>query len=149
MVRLLLSAGLASAQEAHEHEGETEHKNEIGIFAGALVNVAAEETGPSIGADYTREVTPSQTQSDIHERRRLMQLRRVPLRRRFVRGAYGLALASMSLLLLPPTQAWSQDEETRETFQAFAVSMGTVAPGASTTLQITITWGRRAHFAFQ
>ena len=60
-------------------------------------------------------------------------------RRRFSRFDFNLVLASMFLLLLHSTQAWCQeDEETRETFSAFAVSMGTVAPGASTTFQFTI-----------
>ena len=59
------------------------------------------------------------------------------LRQRFVKRAVSLALASMALSY--SAQAWSQDkEETRESFRAFAISMGTVATGASTTLQITI-----------
>ena len=66
-----------------------------------------------------------------------MHARTAPPGQRFAKGAVMLALGSMALL--PSTQAWSQEEEeTRETFSAFAVSMGTVAPGASTTFQITL-----------
>lgn len=67
-----------------------------------------------------------------------MQSQTAACRRRFVTGVFGLTLATVFSFLLDSTHAWAQDKETRETFQAFAVSMGTVAAGASTTLQITI-----------
>ena len=47
-------------------------------------------------------------------------------------------LAAVVSFSLDSTQAWAQEKDTRETFQARAISMGTIAPGAATTLQITI-----------
>jgi hypothetical protein len=66
-----------------------------------------------------------------------MSVNRAPRGQRFVVGAVSLALGSMALL--QSTRAWSQEkEESRESFRAFAVSMGNVATGANTTLQITV-----------
>lgn len=62
--------------------------------------------------------------------------------RTFVRWASAGAIAfALVLTFIPPAQA---EEETRESFSAFAVAMGTsnppvMRPGQSTTLQITIT----------
>ncbi len=52
---VLLAAGPASGQHGSEHELET--RNEVAVFLGALSNLHANETGPSLGADYTREVS--------------------------------------------------------------------------------------------
>ncbi len=52
---VLLAAGLASGQ--HGSEPELETRNEVALFLGALSNLPANETGPSLGADYTREVS--------------------------------------------------------------------------------------------
>ena len=54
---LSLSTGIARGQEAPEHEAESETKNELSVFTGVLTNLAEKETGPSIGADFTRELT--------------------------------------------------------------------------------------------
>ena len=51
------TTGVVGAQEHEVHAHEPEKKNEIGIFAGLLSNLEAKQTGPSIGADYTRELT--------------------------------------------------------------------------------------------
>ena len=45
------------AQETEVHDHEPEKKNEVGLFAGGLTNLEAKETGPSIGAEYIRELT--------------------------------------------------------------------------------------------
>ncbi len=50
----------------------------------------------------------------------------------------GVILAAVVSFSLDSTHAWAQEKDTRETFQARALSMGTIAPGAATTLQITI-----------
>ena len=50
----------------------------------------------------------------------------------------GVILAAVVSFSLDSTHAWAQEKDTRETFQARALSMGTIAPGATTTLQITI-----------
>lgn len=55
VVTLALSVSVAGAQESAESE-EGEPKNVVGLFAGALSNLETDETGPAIGADYTREV---------------------------------------------------------------------------------------------
>lgn len=61
----------------------------------------------------------------------------LPARPRWVKPFMGLALSLT--VLLAASQVFSQEEEeTKESYRAFAVSMGTVAPGASTTFQITI-----------
>ena len=51
---VLLAAGPASGQHA---EPELEKRNEVAVFLGALSNLHANETGPSLGGDYTREVS--------------------------------------------------------------------------------------------
>ena len=48
---------IARGQEESAHEAEPEAKNELGVFTGVLSNLTANESGPSIGADFTRELT--------------------------------------------------------------------------------------------
>jgi hypothetical protein len=54
---LSLITGITRGQEAVENEAESETKNDLGVFVGALFNPTADETGPSIGVDFTRELT--------------------------------------------------------------------------------------------
>ncbi len=55
---VLLAAGPASGQHAeHGSEHELEKRNEIAVFLGAISNLHTNETGPSLGADHTREVS--------------------------------------------------------------------------------------------
>ena len=54
---VLLTAVPARAQhESEPAEHELESKNELGIFLGAISNLDAGETGPSVGVEYTREL---------------------------------------------------------------------------------------------
>ena len=56
---VLLAAGPAPGQHAEQQESEheLETRNEVALFLGALSNLHANETGPSVGADYVREVS--------------------------------------------------------------------------------------------
>ncbi len=56
---VLLAAGPALGQHAEQHgsEHELEIRNEVALFLGALSNLHSSETGPSLGADYKREVS--------------------------------------------------------------------------------------------
>ena len=56
----------------------------------------------------------------------------------FRRSLRVLVLAVVGGSLLAAADSQAQEEDTRESFTARALSMGTVAPGAHTTLQITI-----------
>jgi hypothetical protein len=57
-----VSGSTARAQETHEAQGHEEHEahksNDIGVFAGGLTNLDKDESGPSLGVDYTRRLTP-------------------------------------------------------------------------------------------
>lgn len=66
-----------------------------------------------------------------------MQSQTAAYRHRLIRITLGASLATVTFLL-QSTLVWSQEKDARETFRAFAVSMGTVAAGANTTLQITV-----------
>ena len=59
VLSVLFSAttNIARGQEESAHEAESEAKNELGVFTGVLSNLTANESGPSIGADFTRELT--------------------------------------------------------------------------------------------
>ena len=56
-VLFVLVPGFATANET-EHEEEEEKKNEFAIFAGALTNIDSEKTGPSVGVEYLRFLSP-------------------------------------------------------------------------------------------
>ena len=66
-----------------------------------------------------------------------MQSQTAACRHRLIRNTLGVSLATVTFLL-HSTLVWSQEKDVRETFRAFAVSMGTMATGANTTLQITV-----------
>ena len=51
---MALTVSWAHAQEDAE---EPEPKNDLGLFVGSLTNLEADESGPGIGLDYTREFT--------------------------------------------------------------------------------------------
>ena len=54
-VMVFSAASLTYAQEPADAE-ETQYRNSLALFVGALSNVETDETGPAIGVDYTREV---------------------------------------------------------------------------------------------
>lgn len=56
-VALTLGVSAAEAQAPTRSDDETETTNEIGVFVGGLSNLDADETGPGVGFDYTKEMS--------------------------------------------------------------------------------------------
>ena len=56
-----VSGNTAPAQEIHETHEHAEHeahkKNDINGFVGGLTDITKDQSGPSVGVDYTRRIT--------------------------------------------------------------------------------------------